>query len=438
MQLKKGICFALCAALALNLTACGGKTTPAPSPAGETLTASADGYGGPVSVTLTRENGVITACNIQGDKETAEVGGKALADLEKQVVAANSWKIDGVSGATVTSKAVKKAVAECLGETYEEETKPIETADPAANVKIEGGLQIGQALGAAHGTMCFTQAFAVVKDDIIVAAHIDDYQFVDADSGMAAVPNSDADFGKNYAEGKVLTTKRLVAPEYSKVMAEKGGSTIPVDQNFDAIQSFVVGKTVAEVESLSADPKAVDAVTGATLVDTAGYLGVIAQAARNAQANQAVEFTGDSDALKLSVALGAAHGTGCFTSAAALTAGDKIVLCYLDDFQFMSSDMGAEGVPNSDGDFAKNFAEGKVLTTKRTIAPVYSKVMAEKGGATKAIDVNFNAIQSFVSGMTVDEAAALAGNPNAVDAVTGATLTDTAGYVQVIVDAGKS
>ena len=35
----------------------------------------------------------------------------------------------------------------------------------------------------------------------------------------------------------------------------------------------------------------------------------IAQAARNAQQNQAVEFTGESDQLALNVAYGAAHGT---------------------------------------------------------------------------------------------------------------------------------
>ena len=121
--MKKTVGLLLCGAMVLTLTACGGKT------AAETLTGTAQGYGGDVSVTLARENGKITACSIKGDKETPEVGGKALAELEKQVVAANGFDIDGVSGATVTSKEVKSAVAAALGETYAEPTPaPQETA----------------------------------------------------------------------------------------------------------------------------------------------------------------------------------------------------------------------------------------------------------------------------------------------------------------------
>ena len=91
----------------------------------------------------------------------------------------------------------------------------------------------------------------------------------------------------------------------------------------------------------------------------------IAQAARNAQQNQAVEFTGESDQLALNVAYGAAHGTKCFTLAAALTDGENIVLSYLDDLQFMSTADGVTGVPNSDADFGADYAEGKVLGSKR-------------------------------------------------------------------------
>ena len=36
---------------------------------------------------------------------------------------------------------------------------------------------------------------------------------------------------------------------------------------------------------------------------------------------------------------GAAHGTKCFTSGAVATAGDTIVLSYIDEFQFAGSDL---------------------------------------------------------------------------------------------------
>lgn len=432
--MKKTAAILLSGALLLSMTACGEK-----KPAGETLTGTGKGYGGEVTVTLTRENGAITACSIKGEKETPEIGGKALAELEQQVVAANGYDIDGVSGATVTSKGVKEAVAAALGETYTAPTPaPAQTAPPADKVEIEGGVQLGLAYTAAHGTKCFTEAYAAVQGDVIVAAYVDEFQFVADDAGLEVVPNSDKGFGEGYAQGKALASKRMVADYYSQNMAEKAGSTVRIDDNFDAIQTFAVGKTIAEVESVAAGGEsAVDAVSGATLVDTAGYLSAIVQAAKNAQETQAVEFSGSSDSLKLNVTYGAAHGEKCFTAAAALTDGDRIVLSYLDEFQFTDATADVKGVPNSDADFAAGYAEGKILISKRMEADYYSSLMTEHAGATVRIDDNYDAIQAHVNGMTVSEAEALAGSENAVDAVSGATLADTAGYVGAIVEAAK-
>ena len=62
----------------------------------------------------------------------------------------------------------------------------------------------------------------------------------------------------------------------------------------------------------------------------------IAQAARNAQQNQAVEFTGESAPLALHVAEGAAPGPKCFTPAAPLPSGGNIPLPYRAPLQVMS------------------------------------------------------------------------------------------------------
>ena len=160
-------------------------------------------------------------------------------------------------------------------------------------------------------------------------------------------------------------------------------------------------------------------------------------AAKNAQTTQAVEFNGSSEDLKLNVVYGAAHGTKCFTSGAVATAGDTIVLSYIDEFQFAGSDAGVVGVPNSDSDFGAGYAEGKVLMSKRVNADYYSKMMAEKAGSTVSLDANYDAIQNHVNGMSIADAEALSKDEKAVDAVSGATLVDTAGYVGVLVDAAK-
>jgi len=436
---KLSAAVAMSLVVGVSLAACGGSSSS--TAANATKTGSADGFGGAVTATLTVDaNGTITGCKLEGAQETESIGGAALEELSKQVVAVNGPAIDGVAGATVTTKAVQKAVAAALGVELEEEAPAAAPApaEPAAIVPVDGGIQIGQAYAAAHGTKCFTEAVAVVKDDVILAAYLDDFQFTSADAGVTAVPNSDADFAAGYAEGKVLMSKRANADYYSKMMAEKGGSTVSLDANFDAIQSFAVGKTISELEAVVAKgSEAVDAVSGATLVDTADYLSAIVDAAKNAQTTQAVEFNGNSDDLKLNVVYGAAHGTKCFTSGAVVTAGDTIVLSYIDEFQFAGTDAGVIGVPNSDADFAAGYAEGKVLMSKRVNADYYSKMMAEKAGSTISLDANYDAIQNHVNGMSIADAEALSKDEKAVDAVSGATLVDTAGYVGVLVDAAK-
>jgi len=143
-------------------------------------------------------------------------------------------------------------------------------------------IKLGQVQWAAHGTKCFAVMTVVLEGDVIIAAHIDEYQ---VGAGMVGVPNSENGFG-GFADGKVLYSKRVNAAAYSANMA-KAGSTVALDVNYDLIQNFCIGKTVAELETIIngfADAQAaVDAVSGATLVDTLGYLQGILAAAKAAQ-----------------------------------------------------------------------------------------------------------------------------------------------------------
>ena len=95
-------------------TAAAEETTAAAEEEGTTLTGTGKGFGGDVTVTLTMDGDKIVAASIEGKDETPNVGGAALADLEKQIVDAGSDEIDGVSGATITSTGVKEAVKAAL------------------------------------------------------------------------------------------------------------------------------------------------------------------------------------------------------------------------------------------------------------------------------------------------------------------------------------
>ena len=144
-------------------------------------------------------------------------------------------------------------------------------------------IKIGQVQYAAHGTKCFAVMTVAMQGDVIADAYIDEYQFMAA--GSIGVPNSEADFGTAYPEGKVLASKRANAEAYSANMA-KAGSTIALDANYDAIEAFVTGKTIAELEAAVAGKDAtamVDAVSGCTLVDTLGYVNGLIEAAKAAK-----------------------------------------------------------------------------------------------------------------------------------------------------------
>ena len=77
------------------------------------------GMGGPINVTLTVADGVITVDELTETGETAGIGGKeAIEDgtFKAQIEEAQSAEIDGVSGATMTSGGVKKAVEAALAQ----------------------------------------------------------------------------------------------------------------------------------------------------------------------------------------------------------------------------------------------------------------------------------------------------------------------------------
>lgn len=201
-----------------------------------------------------------------------------IAKLEK-LTDAQKADLDAISGATMSLNDPHGNILKSIDLAWSN-AKDTNIALSAQAGKDE--LQMGMVYGAPHGTKTFGQAYAVVQGDVIVAAFVDEFQFVAAGTeGVTPVPNSDSDFAQGYAEGKVLASKRVMADYYSNNMATKAGSTVRIDDNFDAIQSYAVGKTIAQVEAVAGGDKtaAVDAVSGATLVSTANYVGVIAAAA---------------------------------------------------------------------------------------------------------------------------------------------------------------
>lgn len=105
------------------LSACGDSgNTPSPTPEAKglytpgTYTATATGYHGEVKVTMTFDANSITNVVVDAAGETENVGAAAADTLARQVMDAQSSAIDGVTGASLTSNAVRTAAADCIAQ----------------------------------------------------------------------------------------------------------------------------------------------------------------------------------------------------------------------------------------------------------------------------------------------------------------------------------
>ncbi len=82
-----------------------------------TYEAEGKGIGGKVPVTVEVKDGKIASVTVGDNSETAGIGSKAIEQLPELIVEANGTEgVDGVSGATITSKAIFTAVDDALAQ----------------------------------------------------------------------------------------------------------------------------------------------------------------------------------------------------------------------------------------------------------------------------------------------------------------------------------
>ncbi|HBD85991.1 MAG TPA: FMN-binding protein [Clostridiales bacterium] len=112
--MKKIIAAVFACLIVAAMAGCGTSGQPAATAAySGTQEATAQGMG-QVKVTITFENGVVTACDADVSQETAGIGQTAGPTLTQAIVDNNSPVVDGVSGATMTSNAVMTAAKACF------------------------------------------------------------------------------------------------------------------------------------------------------------------------------------------------------------------------------------------------------------------------------------------------------------------------------------
>ncbi|MDR2586678.1 MAG: FMN-binding protein, partial [Coriobacteriales bacterium] len=116
--IKGGAVVMATAAVAGGLVACsggeggGGAVVPKGTLAADGVyTESAQGRNGQVETQTTISGGAITKVEVTKHQETDVFGGVAIEPLCADIVAANSYGVDSVAGATWTSAAIKNGVA---------------------------------------------------------------------------------------------------------------------------------------------------------------------------------------------------------------------------------------------------------------------------------------------------------------------------------------
>lgn len=81
-----------------------------------TYTATYQGFGGDVTVTMTFDATSITDVQVETASETSTVGGTAAAQLQQAMIDAQTTEVDAIGGATHTSDAVLKGAADCVAQ----------------------------------------------------------------------------------------------------------------------------------------------------------------------------------------------------------------------------------------------------------------------------------------------------------------------------------
>ncbi len=227
-----------------------GTTNVAPAEAGlwyndGIYTAEGKGIGGKVPVEVSIKGGVISEVTVGDNSETQGIGSKAIEQLPAKIVEANGTEgVDGVSGATVTSKAIFTAVDEALEQ-------------------AKGGAAAEQAKQAAPAEE--------TKADEKAADTKADEKAESADKAAPAEAGLWYNDGEYFAEGKGIGGKVPVT------VTVKGGVIASVEVGDNSETQGIGSKAIEQLPDAIVEAngtEGVDAVSGATVTSKAIFTAV--------------------------------------------------------------------------------------------------------------------------------------------------------------------
>ena len=244
----------LCLMAAMTMTAC--------AAGAEEHMGEAEGYGGTLKVRVTMDGGRLAGVTVTEHHETEGVGTRAIDEMPAAMVAAGTWQVDGVSGATVTSNALKAAVQDAMGE-----NSAVSPAGESAAPQDSPGLS-GPAQNALSGVgMCATGRLGPGKDtegnqvysfNVVFAHGLFDEEgrvlALGVDQLEVSSPNLEGDTASRFTgwpeEGGGTLMEEISAwRSKSALGAAYRLNSGTWREEMDAYQRLFTGKTVDEIEA---------------------------------------------------------------------------------------------------------------------------------------------------------------------------------------------
>jgi len=243
----------------------------------EELTGQAKGFGGVVTVTVTREGNDITSVVVDAPNETPAIAKAAIDTIPAKIVETDSADVDVVAGATRTSNGIINAVKNALDPVnfpFEEEVKAeaapavVEASEAYIGLGVHNMGRLGPgADDQGVGVYSFNEVVAAVVFDAegrILLAKVDQLEIATPNYDGATMPhlsgfpgatyNNDADHDA-VVDGVIEVTEASFMAEVESWQSkrERGEGYVMGtgnwSQQMDTFEKVFVGKTVEEVEA---------------------------------------------------------------------------------------------------------------------------------------------------------------------------------------------
>lgn len=231
----------LCLLAACSLAAC--------SASADEHVGQAQGYGGLVKVRIRAEDGRLTQVEVLEHSETENVGTRAIEQLPDAMAAAGTWDVDGITGATITSNALKAAVRMALDENAPA-ARPAQAEEGKSGMGMAANGRIGPGKDSeGNPVYSFNVVFAQADFDQagrVTSLHIDQLEVLAPGGG------GQASFGGFPGQGDATedSFRQQVAGWVTKGQLGDGYK-LPAGswrQQADAYERLFVGMTVEEIE----------------------------------------------------------------------------------------------------------------------------------------------------------------------------------------------